>query len=407
MHKLLHKGREAGLCLIVLIATCQATQAGKLEFSHSCDEAERLTIAAVGDLLFQEPLQRAALAPGGTYSSFWQPAKSLLLAADILYGNLEGPVANGVTIQGQDTPDPGRLYDGRVYGTVPILAFNYHPSLLQDLKSSGFAVLSTANNHALDRGPLGVERTVDNLRAAGIAFTGTRKKHEAMPRWSAITRRNGFAVAWLACTAWTNDRPDPYQQVLHCYRDKGRVLGEIAELSTDPTIDAVILTPHWGVEDLLRPLAGDRALAHMAINAGATAVIGTHPHVLQPWEKWVADDGREGLIIYSTGNFVSNHHETMRKSGVIAVLNLLKNRSNHRAVLSAASFVPTWVEFSQPLPVVQENLGDTEDTAAALTKVLDLLPAGNRIVGEALLQRRSTCIDKESLPAVASESLHP
>ena len=56
------------------------------------------------------------------------------------------------------------------------LNFNYHPSLIEDLRGSGFDVVSTANNHAADRGALGMDRTVEALRAGGIAFTGTRAR---------------------------------------------------------------------------------------------------------------------------------------------------------------------------------------------------------------------------------------
>jgi poly-gamma-glutamate synthesis protein (capsule biosynthesis protein) len=355
-------------------------------------------VAAVGDLLFQEYLQRKALAPGQSYASFWQPLTPLLRAVDVLYGNLEGPAAHAVDITGKETSDPGRVYDGRVYGTVPGLAFNYHPSLLRDLAASGFAVVSTANNHALDRGSLGIDRTIDNLRAAGVAFTGTQKRAEPSARWSARTTRNGFTVAWLACTAWTNDRPDPYGQVRHCYRDRNEVLGEIAALAEDSGVDAIILTPHWGVENLDRPLAGDRAFARTAIEAGATAVIGTHPHVLQPWERWVASDGREGLIVYSTGNFISSQPEAMQKSGIVAVLDLLKTRAPRRAVVSAAFFIPTWIEIDEDAAAVRENTADTGVNAAALAQALRLLPDGNRISGQDLLKRTPRCADMVAGP---------
>jgi Bacterial capsule synthesis protein PGA_cap len=389
------RGLVSVLCAFALSGS--TVQAGTLEFSHACDLGERLTIATVGDLLFQEPLQRVALMPFGTYAGFWQPVGQYLRAPDLLYGNLEGPAAHGVILSGQETADPGRVYDGRVYGTAPSLAFNYHPSLLQDLKASGFAVVSTANNHALDRGSLGVERTIDNLRSAGIAFTGTRKRDDPTRRWSVVTTRKNFSVAWLACTAWTNDRPDPYQQVHHCYRDKTQLLGEISNLASDPGVDAVVLTPHWGVEDLQRPLAGDRALATMALKAGATAVIGAHPHVLQPWEKWIADDGREGLIVYSLGNFISNHRTSTQRSGAIVGLELLKAKSTQKAVLAAAWYVPTWVDFNDDVPLVQENIGVTEESARALMDVLNLLPSGNRISGDDLLQQRPKCTGKDTV----------
>ena len=218
---------------------------------------------------------------------------------------------------GQETRLPpgkdDRSYDRRFYagGENGVLVFNFHPSVVADIKAGGFDIVSTANNHAADRGPLGIDRTIDALEAARLAFTGTRRQNETAPArpWGTITRAKGFAVAWLACTYATNGMPDPHAQVLGCFGPRGEpgvaVLDEIRRLAADPDIDAVILTPHWGNEYQPQPDESQRRLAHEAIDAGAAAVVGSHPHVLQPWERYEARDGREGLIVYSSGNFIS------------------------------------------------------------------------------------------------------
>src|SRR5262249_44473547 len=154
----------------------------------------------------------------------WQPVAPILRRADIVYGNLEGPAARSVTPVGQEIKlAPGkddRTYDRRFYagGENGVLIFNYHPNAVADAKAGGFDIVPTANNHAADRGPLGIDRTIDALEAAGLAFTGTRRRQEtaqARP-WGTITRAKGFAVAWLACTYGTNGMADPHGQVLGC-----------------------------------------------------------------------------------------------------------------------------------------------------------------------------------------------
>jgi Bacterial capsule synthesis protein PGA_cap len=362
--------------------------AGPLLFRDACTannpQAERLVIAGVGDLLFHEVLQRQALTPEADYANYFAAVAPVLRGADITYGNLEGPAAHGVVQGGRESKDPGRVYDGRVYGTTQgALIFNYHPSVVADLKTAGFSVLSTANNHAADRRSLGIDRTIDALDSAGLPYTGTRRRlrlADGRPSaalagsWSTTTvakttvaktagakttgtkstgakstgakspAPGGIRVAWLACTFGTNSMPDPQAQVLLCYQQRDTVMAELKRLANDPSISAVILTPHWGDEGAARPKPSDRLYARAAIEAGATAVIGTHPHVLQPWEAVTTSDGREGLVIYSTGNFLSNQHTTAQRSGVISLLELTRLPGEGKARLTAAGFVPTWVE---------------------------------------------------------------
>ena len=368
-------------------ARAQSSAPQPIFFRDACAAGERVTVAAVGDLLFHFNLQQQALARDSSFARLWQPVAPVLGRADIVYGNLEGPAARAVTPGGQEARlAPGaddRAYDRRFYagGEGGVLVFNFHPNAVAEVKAGGFDIVSTANNHAADRGPLGIDRTIDALAAAGLAFTGTRRQHEsALARpWGTITRAKGFAVAWLACTFATNGMPDPHGQVLGCFGPHGEpgsaVLDEIRRLAADRDVDAVILTPHWGNEYQPYPDASQRRLAHEAIEAGAAAVIGSHPHVLQPWERYAAPDGREGLIVYSSGNFISGQLRVEQRSGLISLLEFTREAGG-RARLTAAGYVPTWVEFASPWRVV-ENTGPA--SMAALVLTMHLLPPANRV----------------------------
>src|SRR5690606_17932363 len=142
-------------------------------------------------------------------------------AADVTYANLEGPTAGAVSTAGREVPDPGRRFDGVAYSSYPQV--NYHPSLVTDVRDSGIDVVSTANNHSLDRRALGADRTIGYLATARLPFTGTRTSEEAAARspeqsaWSTLTREGGFTLAWIACTYDTNGIKDPHRQVLLCY----------------------------------------------------------------------------------------------------------------------------------------------------------------------------------------------
>jgi Bacterial capsule synthesis protein PGA_cap len=373
------------LCLTVLCGMPAPLAASTLLFEGACSTADRLTVVAVGDLLFHRPIHMIALEEGGSYRQFWKPLDAVIAGADLAYANLEGTVADGVASGGDPAKDPGRRFDGRVYGARPgVLYYNYHPTLIDDLAATGFDVVSTANNHAMDRFSLGADRTVDNLDQRKFPFTGTRKVGETTRPWSTLTNAKGFAVAWLACTFDTNGNPDREGQVLLCHEQKETVLAEVRRLAADPAIDAVVVTPHWGEEGDRDPIKRDRELAAALITAGASAVIGTHPHVVQGWAKMQGNGGHEGLVVYSTGNFISNQKSPAQRTGLAVVMELTKGAGpGGKAKVTAAGWLPTWVEFNgDTARRVSANEG-TGTASAGLKRARALLPEGNELTLDA------------------------
>ena len=335
---------------------------GPVSFSAACAPGARITIGAVGDVLLHSPLQQQAIAKASTgrFSSLWSPVKDLLAAADTQYANLEGPTAHGVNSSGRDVPDPGFRFDGNVYGSYP--QFNYHGSLEDDLVATGFDVVSTANNHAMDRRALGADRTIERLREAGLPYTGTRHRDEATAPWSTTTTSHGFKLAWLACSFSTNGIPDAASQVLGCWEDEAQVVAEIKKLRTTPGIDAVIVTPHWGEEYTANPTRAQRDLGHRFLDAGATLVLGSHPHVLEPWEKYKTADGRETFVIYSLGNFVSGQAQLARRSTIL--LNVGQTRTATGVQINGVRYLPMIMNTRSGVRAVEaiDRAGGSEDS---------------------------------------------
>lgn len=353
-----------------------------IDFKDACAPGDRITILATGDLLFHRPLQQQALTPNGSYQEFWSPVAGVLASADLTYANFEGTAAEGIALNGAQVKDPGRAWNNSVYTAATlVLNYNYHPSLIDDLIASGFDVVSTANNHAMDRGVLGIDRTVDNMRSRGLGFSGTRKKGETDHPFSIITKVKGWNVAWLACTFDLNGYRDSSEQVLNCYRQKDDVLAEIRRLAAEPTIDAVILTPHWGTEGSSQPDKRARDLAQDAAEAGAAAIIGTHPHVQGPWDKIVTADGREVLVVYSTGNFISNQRRFEQREGEMVLVELAKTPGAGKARVSAAGYVSTWVDITSVHRVVE----------ASHAQISRVLPPGNHVAIADLPHLPRTC----------------
>lgn len=363
---------------------------GPLDFGAACSEGDRLTIAAVGDLLIHGALQRQGLAESDGFESLWRGVAPLLRQADVTYANLEGPTAAGVDKRGRDVTDPGKRFDDNVYSSYPM--FNYHPSLLDALLSSGVDVVSTSNNHSLDRWSLGADRTIEALEAAGLPFTGTRTVAERGPKgdhaWHTTTTANGFTLAWIACTYGTNGIPDRQAQVLHCYEDQSVLLDEVRALAARSDLDAVFVTPHWGTEYRAQPNRREVDLARRLADAGALAVIGAHPHVLQPWERHVTPDGRETFIIYSLGNFVSGQRQLARRSTLLLYLGLTRG-ADGVVRLNGARYVPLHMtrraDGFRTLEVIDET-GQNLDSRALTSSMFgnrDILGVGEALVTDA------------------------
>ena len=366
--------------------------AGVISFRGTVEPSETVTVAAVGDVLLHDAVQKFAAAQGDGYLSLFRPVADLVLGADIAFANLEGPAAAGITKTGRTTAPPDRLWDGWVYSGYPM--FNYHPSVLDALKRAGFDVLLTANNHALDRYAIGADRTIDAIEGAGLNHTGTRRRSDGDRPWYAVTEaaKGGatWRIAWLGCTYGTNGLPDRHGQVLLCYRDKTRVLETIRALARRDDIDAVMFAPHWGAEYEHVPEPRQRALAAAAIEAGATAVIGTHPHVVQPVEKHIAKDGREGLIAYSLGNFVSNQISLARRSAPIVLLGLAPDPEG-KLRLVAFGWIPIRVHNADGRIQVEAIDRAGPDAQRHLEHLNGHLPPANRLPANADYWRQNAC----------------
>ncbi len=337
---------------------------GPLSFGAACTPGTRITIGAVGDLLLHAPLQKQAVAHADHFRSLWAPVADLLARADTTYANHEGPSAKGVNSSGRSVTDPGFVFDNVVYTSYP--QFNYHNTLESDLVASGVDVVSTANNHAMDRRSLGADRTLEALEAAGLPYTGTRRSN-GEGAWYTTTQANGITIGWIACTYSTNGIPDSKHQVLGCWSDESVVKETIQSLRS--RVDAVVVTPHWGEEYTANPSKAQRDLAHRFLDAGATLVLGSHPHVLQPWEKYKTADGRETFVIYSLGNFVSSQTQLARRSTILLYVGLTKTATG--IAINGVRYIPMIMNTRNGVKGVEaiDRAGGSADARRLITNM--------------------------------------
>jgi poly-gamma-glutamate synthesis protein (capsule biosynthesis protein) len=202
----------------------------------------------------------------------------LLSSADIAFANLESPFS-----------DRGRVVEKG-------MVFKAEPEMIQALLQAGINIVSTANNHARDCGRYGVEYTLDWLEQHGIAAVGTAPTSEAARRGTVIGR-NGVRFGFLA---YTYDQSNGN----HADLDERIAMMDMAQVTEDvkgllERADAVVVSMHAGNEYQRKPNAQQQKFARAAIDAGASVVVGHHPHVTQPMESYGG-----GVIFYSLGNLV-------------------------------------------------------------------------------------------------------
>ncbi|MHB1017877.1 MAG: CapA family protein, partial [Coriobacteriia bacterium] len=291
---------------------------------------ERFTILAVGDLMVHTPqLSTAKTADGYDFAPCFAPVASLVSGADLAIGNLE------TTLSGAD-----RGYTG--YPT-----FNTPDAFAAGLVKTGFDVLTTANNHTLDRGPSGLTRTLDALDELGAQHTGTARTAGEAER-ILVAEVNGAKVAILAYTYGMNGftAPSDKKWMVNVI-DTARMVADVKRaLQLEP--DLVIVSIHNGVEYQRQPSEAQKRVEMAMIEAGADVVLGSHPHVIQPMETVEAarDDGtrRTGFIIHSLGNFVSNQRERYRNTGLLLELGFEKDMRSGVTSLATVEYVPVWVD---------------------------------------------------------------
>jgi hypothetical protein len=241
-----------------------------------------ITLEWVGDIALSS---QRGLPPDGLERAL-QPVSALLHDAQLTLGNLEGTLSVG-----------GFSKCGGGIGGGTCFAFQAPPSTAFGLRGLGFDLLDQANNHALDYGLSGQGQTIAALDRAGVAHTG-------LPGEITYLRVAGRRVAFVGFAPYGFDANlldvPAAGRLVRRARAHAALVVVIIHAGAEGV--AALHTPH-GTEHYLGEDRGDaRAFAHAAINAGASVVLGSGPHVIRGVERY-----RGRLIAYSLGNFVGYH----------------------------------------------------------------------------------------------------
>lgn len=252
-----------------------------------------------------------------------------LQSADLTIGNLE------TTFAGSE----------RGYSSYP--TFNTPDALAVNLRALGFDVLSTANNHSLDKGFSGLSRTLDVLDENGISHMGTYATEEASNE-ILIKDVNGVKIAMLSYTYGTNGIPVPSGKDF-CINliDKDKIKSDL-DKAKSMGVDLISVSMHWGNEYRLKPTSEQEDLANFLFENGVDLIFGSHPHVLEPMEKRTItlEDGttKDVFLIYSLGNFVSGQTKEYTNLSVILDLDITKHAEGD-ITIDKVEYTPIYVDM--------------------------------------------------------------
>lgn len=319
-----------------------------------------LSLIAVGDIMLGGRAKGVIAKHGADYP--FEAVVPLLRRAPIVLGNLEGPLA-------QKARRERRHY-----------SYRSSPDLATSLARAGINVVTLANNHLLDCGRAGVLETLDALTLAGVAPLGAGVNKQGA--YAPVIRQAGrWRVGLLGyywnrrCGATTKlpgsaiDSTDALEAGIRGLRDQ---------------VDRVVVTFHWGIPYTREPSSEDQAKARFVVDHGADAVIGHHPHVVQPFEVY-----RGCPIFYSVGNFAFGSGNS-RAEGLLVGLRF-------EARQTIVNIYPLYVKNRDPRVDYQPKVLRGEGARRALCHLVDMSgPSGRclkmeRDIGELNLPWPGMC----------------
>ena len=316
-----------------------AAEQAPVEFSVMC----------VGDVMAHSiNIEAARTDDGYDFSDNYEYVTDYIQKADLALCNME-------TTFGGGTPSGYPM-------------FNAPDELATAVKDAGFDVAITSNNHMMDTGTDGMQRTLQVLREAGLETVGSHLEGET-DTWL-VTEVNGVKVGVVAYTYETtqeaggaptingNSVSETAAGLINSFNyadleseDYDRIQADM-DACREAGAALVICYMHWGEEYETSPNSRQTAMAQELAERGADIIFASHPHVLQAAEVLTASSGKNVPVFYSLGNYISNQRDEtlsnrLTENGAMAYVNVVYDPNSEEVDVHAASVVPTWVDKYQ------------------------------------------------------------
>ncbi|WML60593.1 CapA family protein [Neobacillus sp. PS2-9] len=287
---------------------------------------EKVTIGAIGDILIHDVVYQDAFnGQNYNFDPMFENMKALLEKPDILTANQES-ILGGLQLRLSGYP-----------------RFNSPHEVADALVHTGVDIVSTANNHTLDKGIKGVQSEAAYLQSIGLPYVGSFVDDKDQQNLR-IINKNGIKICFLSYTYGTNGIPLPKgKDFLVNLIDREKMKGEIHRARN--AADIVVMSIHWGIEYQRIPTNNQKDLARFLANEGVDIIFGSHPHVLQPMEWLNTTDGRKAFVVYSLGNFISAQNNNYKDIGGLATIDVTKQITDKGTTIEISNpvFFPTYI----------------------------------------------------------------
>ena len=233
-----------------------------------------IQITAVGDMILACGVENLINRKGHDY--ILKMVKPHINGNNIVIGNLECPISNiGLS----------NVNRGLVVA---------RPNTLDVLTDVGFNAVSLANNHMMDFGISGLQDTIIELKNRNIDYAGAGLDEQSKKQPGKIAEYDNVTLLSYYGKSKKNHGGTNGAEI-------NRVLADIQKAKNENHL--IIVMIHWGIYNRKLPQKYQVDFAHQMIDSGANLVLGSGPHVLQPVELY-----NGGVIAYSLGNFLFDHH---------------------------------------------------------------------------------------------------
>ncbi len=294
-------------------------QTNQLVANKEKEAADKVTLVFAGDVMGHDSQINSAYDPdsrGYDYSPNYKFIAPYIKHADVAIANLEVTLA------------------GPPYKGYP--QFSSPDQLAVALQEAGFDLLITANNHSLDRGKSGLIRTYNVLDSMNFLQAGIypSAKERALEH-PLFFEKNGIKIALLNYTYGTNGIKPTGGVIVNMIEPE--IIREELAVARQHEPDFIIATMHWGNEYERNENAYQQQLTKMLFDNGVDLVVGSHPHVVQPIERF----GEDQLVAYSLGNYISNQRKRYTDGGIMLEVTIEKDSAGTE--IKDHKYLATWV----------------------------------------------------------------
>lgn len=292
--------------------------------------SSKVTFTAVGDTIAHKQIYTyGAMYENNNYDFLYDNVKEKISEADLSAVVQETPFAedkdiyNAIEDDIKSTSQESNIKEqiNRLYSEYP--RFASPQGIASSQEAAGFDIIACATNHMMDQGIEGIDRTYyaykDDTNVIGILPSDRQESENYI-----VISKNGITIALFDYTYGINDLgiPSGYSNCINILSDEDKVKKDLETARQEA--DAVIVFVHWGEEYKSDITDYQKKWTDIFYESGVNVVIGSHPHVLEPYELIQREGGQQMLVYYSLGNFVSGQNEIERILGGMATFTISK-----------------------------------------------------------------------------------